>query len=70
MNDLSGLTHPTRRLRMRTDLFSQSPSGHNNHTRGQIIESVEKCDCCGSVVLLCQISFTGAKFLCGKCLAP
>ena len=66
MNDLSGLTHSTQRLRMRADLFSNHHALNSHEQKSQLLE---KCDGCGAVMSLYLVEFTGAKFLCYKCAA-
>jgi hypothetical protein len=51
---------------MRVDVFS----GLSQHSGTQTPRvEIEKCDRCGAVAPLFDISFTGSKFLCSKCLA-
>ena len=65
MNDLSGLTYSTLQLRMRADLFAKIPGADAAYA--QRVEVFERCDECGSVVPLYQITFTGPKFMCVSC---
>jgi hypothetical protein len=64
MNDLTGLTHPTLRLRMRADLFSDRNRSAGIEQQSQLLE---KCDGCGAVMSLYLLEYTGVKFLCFKC---
>jgi len=48
---------------MRHDLFSR-----NWATDNISIHMFEKCDACGALWLLNQITFSGTRFLCFKCL--
>ena len=58
------MTHPTLRLRMRADLFSNH---HALNSHEQTFHLLEKCDRCGAVMSLYLVEYTGGKFLCYKC---
>ncbi len=50
MNDLSGLTHPTLRLRLRLRMRADLFSDHNRlNSLEQKTQLLEKCDGCGPV---------------------
>jgi hypothetical protein len=66
MNDLSRLTHPTLRLRLRSDLFAERQDAEL--ARAVAVQVLEKCDACGAVVSLYEITFTGVGFHCLGCL--
>ena len=66
MNDLSRLTHPTLRLRLRSDLFADRHDTDLAHATS--VQVFEKCDACGAVVSLYEITFTGVGFHCLGCL--
>lgn len=56
MNDLTGLTHPTLRLRMRADLFSDHTRLNSPEQKSRLLE---KCDGCAAVMSLYLLDTPG-----------